>query len=270
MKYLLALFAFYSVFLHGQTRENDPLPTISEKPISTWTKGITGWSKSLDGQWIYLKNTIPLRINSRTPGTKLKQERRIGEDNIEKLELYPVLYRTDTLVMLVKYSRNGSFDFENSRKSWQEWTTVNYFLFNRGELDEIIDAGSKGKTDLSIPLISFGRIERLRGDVIESISEKINLNLECNYSLKVKAARTNSSKDQSKDPEDLSLIRFQFYSYHDLVRSNEGIILESMENGKSLYHSGSVLDYLYYESDAGTWTEFFNFNPRNSKFMETK
>ncbi len=270
MKHVLILYLLSGFLLHGQSRINEPLPIFGLKPVSSLSKGLTGWSKSPDGQWVSMENTIPLRLNVHTPGSTLKEERKIGEDNIAKLELYPVVYGTDTLVLLVKHANNGAFEFAKTRRSWQNWTSIYYFLLDKKHLSDISKAGMEGTQNLSIPLLAYGQVEKLRADVFEAVSERVNLTRECGYSLEIRGDISKVSTEDSKKETELKLLQFQLYAFHQGSRSIEGIISETLVNGKSVYDSKKILDVIYYELPVEEWQQFFVFNPANAKFQKSK
>jgi hypothetical protein len=169
MKHVILLILFTGFQCVGQDYRNDPLPRIGKKPITTWSDEITGWSKSPDGQWISEQNTIPLRLNSRLSKKEYSEERKIGSDNIKELELYPVEYNSDTLVLLIKYAANGAFDYSETRRGWHNWVSVYYYVFNRSELSSLVNAGTEGNESVVIPLRAFGKISQLQGDAIEKL-----------------------------------------------------------------------------------------------------
>ena len=260
MKHLLSLVMLLAVQFSSTSQElsNDPLPTINSKAIAEWSKDITGWSRSPDGQWVSEKNLIPIRVNSRLSRKKFGKERTIGSDNIRKLELYSVDYGKDSLIMLLKYSDDGAFRYSETRRGWEDWTSVYYYIFSFDQIINLLNIEENNNETVTIPLVAFGKIKKLRGNAIDEITENLNFNFQCSYNLTVRAD-VIKQKGTEEVPE-TEKIKFQFYALHPDSRTVEGVINEEKNLGRSYYLSDDLLENLYYETSYENWKMFFSFN----------
>ncbi len=112
--FILAFFHTHVVL--AQLRESRPLPVFPKKITNKIQTGLTGWCYTLDGQWVTGDMLIPERFISTDAESYNKVENKAGNDNIKELQLIPILYGDDTLVMLVKFFRDGFFEFEARKK----------------------------------------------------------------------------------------------------------------------------------------------------------
>ena len=237
-----------------QLRENAPLPAISKKPLSSISKGLTGWCKSTDGQWIENDNLIALRTNSKTPDYIDKKERSVGTDNIEALELYGILYGSDTLMMIVKRSHAGAYMFSETKERWKSQDVAWFFIFNKEHLEKLKQISTE-VTITMIPLMAEGQILD-PSNLTESIESKLNLNKPGNHQL-VLTSRSATFKLEGEEA-DQKKIQFQMYSFHPNSGEIGGVFREFEVNGKSVMEDKKLLDYCYYEIDEALWMEFLN------------
>lgn len=262
---LLLLLALGSFTLTAQVQDNDPLPLIGKKPLRQLDKEISGWCKSPDGQWLIERQKIPLRVNSRTSKKERSEERSLGEDNIEALELYPVVYGSDTLVMLVKNFSDGAFELQQTRRGWQKWQSLYYYIFSRDYLAVIRQSAKPGNSEVAIPLVANGQVNKTGGTALDAIAAQLNFNQPTDMQLIVKSRiRKSGEENQDKDSE-VGLVQFQFYCLHPQSGDVEGVLKPLKINGKSIYSSSQLLDHAYYQVSAQEWQNFFLFEAAGVK-----
>lgn len=231
----------------AQPRENKPLPVFTKEPVKVIDDDITGWSFSKDGQWISDDMRIPVRLISTNEDEYKTRVNELGNDNIEELQLYPILYGSDTLVMLVKLYETGSYKYEHTQKGWEDQTIAYYFIFDHKELRQLRFMTEKAKV-FELALKDFGQIADTKPKrVLDAIREKIIIKESTDRFLTFMARKLN-------DPE---VIQFQFASLHDVFTDVEGVLNDFQLRGKSIYGKPLLLDYLYYEVDQKLFIDFF-------------
>ncbi len=247
MRKLLILLTL-SQWLSAQPRQSKPLPKLSEKPLKVLDEGITGWSYSLDGQWVSAEMKIPVRLISTNEDEYDTRINRLGNDNIEELQLYPVIYGNDTLVMLVKLYETGQYRYQHTQKGWDDHLMAYYFIFNQGELNQLqtIDTNT---TNIELPLRDFGLISNTSpGKVAEDIGKRLIIKPSTGRLLTFTIRKIGESEK----------IQFQFASLHEIFPGVEGVLNDFTLKGKSVYGNRLLLDYLYYEMDQSTFKDFFS------------
>ncbi len=240
----------------AQPRENKPLPIFTKKPVKVLNEGVTGWSLSLDGQWIPKEMTIAPRListNEKEYKTKLSE---LGNDNIEELQLYPIMYGKDTLVMLVKLFNSGQYEYERTKRGWDDRLIAYYFIVDHKELQKLSTIGSKTSI-IELKMRDFGHISRTKkGRVLDDIKQHIIIKPKTDRFLTFTARKDDITNK----------IQFQFASLHDVFSDVEGVLHDFKLNGKSVYGNKKLLDFIYYEVDAYTFQDFFSL-PTQMKFI---
>ncbi len=239
----------------AQPRENKPLPIFTKKPVKVLDDHITGWSFSLDGQWVSEEMTIPPRLISTNEDAYDTRENELGNDNIEELQLYPILYGNDTLVMLVKLYKTGHYEYESTQRGWDDYLMAYYFVVDNKDLFKLGKISAETSI-IEMPMRDFGTISRVRsGNVLDEIKKKIIIKQKTDRFLTFTARKV----------EETSKIQFQFASLHDIFTDVEGVLNDFQIRGKSVYGNKGLLDYIYYEVDAYGFQDFFSL-PTQMKF----
>lgn len=247
MKHLLLLI-FIGTGLAAQVHKQMPLPQIQEKSVKIIDEEITGWSYSLDGQWVSDEMTIPVRTVSTREDFYDEEENKLGLDNIEELRLYPTLYGEDTLYILVKIFRGGYYEYSSTKQKWQNTLSAYYYAFNRSELRKLQNPDS-GISIVKIPLRDFGLLKDIRRkDVLENLVK--NLVVKPQQDRLLVASLEVSETDPGK-------IFFQFSSQHTIFPDVEGVVKDFSIRGKSVYGNPLLLGYLHYEYDKDAFVRFF-------------
>lgn len=237
-----------SLLVAAQPRDDMPLPYFSKKATSILKDDITGWSYSIDGQWISEEKTILPRFNSRDERKYNKLASGLGLDNIEELRIYPVSYGEDTLIMLVKLYREGSFKYKTTQKGWRTYLSAYYFLFELNELSKLNKIQDTATQNLTIRLKDGGWIKNVRkGKLLERIQEKMLV--------KKRYGRNLVLMVQPYTEE--SVVRFHIFSYHEVFKDVEGVRQDFILEGKSMYGSPKLFDYIYYETPLSNFSDFF-------------
>lgn len=238
---------FLSQGIFAQIRENKPLPIFPKKPVKVLDEGITGWSLSLDGQWISGEMKIPVRLISTNEDQYETKINSLGNDNIEELQMYSLLYGQDSLVLLVKLYKTGSFKYTHTQKGWEDHLIGYYYVLNKKELQKLKNI-SKEVTIIELPLRDYGFITRTKKrTVLDDISKKMIIRPTTSRLLSVTARKT----------EGTGKIQFQIASLHEVFRDAEGVLNDFQLKGKSVYGKKVLFDYLYYEVDENIFNDFF-------------
>lgn len=248
MRKLIALLAF-SHMLAAQPRENKPLPFFTSKPVKVLDEGITGWSYSLDGQWISSPMTIPVRTVSRNEDQYETHLNELGNDNIDQLQLYPILYGKDTLVMLVKIYDSGNYKLKHTAKRWNSYNLAYYYVFNKNQLKKLSVQDSNVQL-ATLDLLDYGQLKDVKNrHVLREIKKQMIIKPRKGRQLLF------TMRKSSDDPKSL---QFQFASKYENLPDVEGILHDLTVDGSSLYGSPELLDYIYYEVDATAFHNFFS------------
>lgn len=235
----------------GQPRQDEPLPYIAKSPTSELSKGVTGWSKSIDGQWSSEKNLIPFRTLSRRESAGLHRSHKLGLDNMPVLQMFPVVYKTDTLVCLVKHMRVGEYDYQMIEKSWKSYNRAHYFLFTTDQLDKLKNVASDKTTVIKIDLLDNGNLNYVSpGKTSAALNKTLRVNENCNRQL-VLTAKTYNRRLEAKGEatHQTKLIQFQIHSQHNTADDLQGVVSDFSPTGKSHYGTPELLDHLYYECE---------------------
>ncbi len=254
MRKLIVLLALCQGVM-AQPRENKPLPIFTKKPVKVIDDHIEGWCFSLDGQWVSKEMTIPPRLISTNEDSYDTKVNKLGNDNIEELQMYPILFGNDTLVMLVKLYKTGKYDYESTQRGWDDYLMAYYFVVDHKELLKL----GKISTETSIielQMRDFGTIGHTRSSsVLNDIKKKIIIKPKTDRFLTFTARKV----------EETSKIQFQFASLHDIFTDVEGVLNDFQIRGKSIYGNKELLNYMYYEIDTYEFQDFFSL-PTQIKF----
>lgn len=253
---ILPFLLLFSFLISAQPREDKPLPYFSEEPTSVMNEGIMGWSLSTDGQWVSDNKTILPRFISRNKKKYRRAANTLGLDNIEELQIYPVLYGNDTLIMLVKLFREGSYKYEVTKKGWRTYLSAYYFLFEQEEFSKLNKIKDTITQNLTIRLKDGGQINNVRrGNLTKRIKEKMLV--------RERYGRNLVLMIQPYTAE--SVVRFHIFSYHEVFKDVEGVRKDFIVDGESKYGSSELFDYIYYETKLSNFSDFFSY-PTSYKF----
>ncbi len=245
---LLLPFLFINV-CEAQLRESEPLPIFPKKITNKLQTGLTGWCYTLDGQWVTGDMKIPERFVSTDVESYNLEENRAGNDNIKELQLIPMLYGEDTLVMLVKFFRDGFYEFEARKKGWTEELAAYFYVFKQSELERLKNTINDKVQLIDISLMDYGKIRNAdRFGIIEQVRPVLVVNSDTRRKLQFTI--------QKNYPE--NKIRFQFASIFPHSSDVEGVRRDFQLNGKSLYSNILLLDYMYYECKAKVLEHFLD------------
>lgn len=239
----------------AQPRENKPLPIFTKKPIKVIDDNLTGWSFSLDGQWVSQEMTIPPRLISTNEDAYETRVSSLGNDNIEELQLYPVLYGSDTLIMLVKLYTSGKYEYESTQRGWDDFLMAYYFVVDYKELKKL-SAISENTDIFELSMRDFGSVSDVKkNNVLDKIKMKLVIKEKTDRFLTFTARKDDKT----------SKIQFQFASLHDIFTDVEGVLNDFQIRGKSVYGNRELLNYIYYEMDISLFKDFFSL-PAQIKF----
>jgi hypothetical protein len=243
--------AFVPLYTMAQLRQSKPLPHFPKKITHKLQSGLTGWCYTLDGQWVTADMKIPERFISTDKESYNLQEHKDGNDNIKELQILPVLYGEDTLIMLIKYYQDGFYEFEARKKGWQNVLMAYYYLFRQSELQRLKQSINSEVQVIDLNILDYGQIRDAdRFNIIEQIKPKVVIQTSTQRKLQFII--------QKNYPE--NKIRFQFASIYPYVIDAEGVRRDFTLNGKSLYGNPLLLDYIYYECKAKVLENFLNVN----------
>ncbi len=241
----------------AQHRVNEPLPYFSDKAVNVMDDEITGWSYSLDGQWVSAEKKIPIRAVSRNEDQYEEKRNKLGIDNITELRLYNVNYGGENLIALVKIMKNGHFKYPKTRKGWRSNKDAYYFIFSQNELNTLKNLEDGQVQVLEIPLVADGFFRDVKEKNITSLLREhviIDKDYERDLIMTVQSFASNN-KDPQK-PVDHQKVRFQFFSQHELDDDVMGILNDFRLQGKSLYGSPQLFDHIYYECNRKSYDNF--------------
>jgi hypothetical protein len=260
MKSFLILFLCLPLLSAAQLRENRPLPQFTEEPTSVLADSVSGWSLSLDGQWIQGEKLIYPRLISRDEEAYEQNENSLGVDNFEALQLYPVQYGEDTLILLVKLYTRGFYKYEVSKKGWKTETNAYYFLVEKRDLKNALSAIDTSVSMLKMGLLDGGMLVDVNPrKVLKDIVATLRVRERYDRVLVVMAQRVPETKK----------MRFHLFSLHQVFPDVEGVLKDFTMRGKTMYGSRFLFDFLYYETDEKIFNRFFSL-PKSYKLMEAK
>ncbi len=251
MRKLIVLLTLCQAVL-AQPRENKPLPEFDEKPFKVLDEGLIGWSLSKNGQWISSEMVIPNPIVS-TNNRKLKDRKnQLGNDNISELQLFKMAYGKDSLVILVKFYKTGRYEFESTKKGWDEFNRGYYFVFRQSEFDKLKKIEEEVVL-IKLPLLDYGSLGQIKkSKTYDVLQEKMVVKNEGKRFLTFTIQKHQDN------------IRFQFSNQHDLFDDVQGILNDYKVKGKSIYKSPGLLSYIYYEASSDLFYDFFSMEPSAS------
>ena len=160
MKNLLYLL-FITTCATAQVHTSSPLPVIDSENKKVIDEDITGWSKSLDGQWISKEMVIPIRAVSQDEEAYEGEEMELGLDNISELHLYPTYYGKDTLITLVKLSKSGKYKYEATKQGWEDALIGYYYVFSIRDLKKLRTESAEIQ-NIRIPLRDYGALGEVK------------------------------------------------------------------------------------------------------------
>lgn len=254
MKYLLLLITL-PVLMLGQEHENAPIPEISSKPLSSISKGLTGWCLSTDNQWIRGENTIPRRVNSHEHSKFDRRESVIGTDNMTSLRTHLLTYGQDTLILLVKESKYGYYGLKEIKKRWKKQDVSWFYVVSLEDFQKLQNA-EMGARRFNIPLLAQGKINQSVKKISDAILPELNLNKDSNYELVFICRKVAALKEEQSDGEKQNYIQFLLFSYHPLSEEVEGIVNPFFVNGRSVMLRKEPLDYCHYQISEESWKAF--------------
>ncbi|WP_417588582.1 hypothetical protein [Owenweeksia hongkongensis] len=248
MKSLIPLI-FLSLNAVAQIHLNSPLPEILTDEVKVIDEDIIGWSISLDGQWLSEEMIIPLRGVSENEQVHEGEENALGLDNISELRIYPTIFGQDTLYILVKLSKSGFYEYSATEQKWTSTQTAYYYVFDAKETKKLKNDEATAHT-AKIKLRDYGSIEDIK-------SKRLVSHLKQNLVIKPKTEQL-LVVHLKFDVENNDKVYFQLSSQHNIFSEIEGITKDLTLNGKSLYRSPTLLNYLHYEYDKEAFFVFFN------------
>jgi hypothetical protein len=146
-KLLFVLMCLIPILCLGQDRVNKELPKLSE-PLSVLAQA-KGWYYSSDGQWIGHNNSIA------------------NQHEFSKYEFRDLIYRGDTLLILIKYKIEGYWKYPSIMEGYTSYTDATCYLLNKKDyLDKI------SKYD-STAVIEFTSLKRIAGPYIVSVKDDV-------------------------------------------------------------------------------------------------
>lgn len=225
------------------------MPVILVKSAKVIDNDILGWSLSLDGQWVSAEMTIPVRTVSTDEEVYDDEKNQLGLDNISELILYPALYGSDTIYILVKVMHTGQYRYEATQQKWQSSTTAYYYVFNSEYFNSIKESENSTNV-IKIPLRDYGSLGTVK-------SKQIPDALRRNLVIKPKTEQILVATIKF-DPEIDDKIYFQLSSQHIIFPEVEGVVKDFTINGRSLYGSPLLMNYLHYEYDKKSFYSFFD------------
>lgn len=235
----------------GQLRENNPLPVLAEEPTGILEEAITGWCYSLDGQWVSEENTIPVRAVSRDKQTYKSDENALGLDNLQAIKTYPVQYGKDTLFLIVKFFKEGSFKYPATKSGWKTQLNAYYYLVPISFLKDLNALYNQEEKKLMV--------EMIHGGLVSNIKERNALE-EIEKQLIVKDSYDRNMVLHIKPFLEQKVVQFQLYSLHEIFSDVEGVLHNFTLNGKSVYGSPVLLNYIYYETPLDNFKAAFSLN----------
>ncbi|WP_417873788.1 hypothetical protein [Xanthomarina gelatinilytica] len=225
------------------------MPEILEDEVNVIEEDIVGWSISLDGQWLSEDMIIPLRGVSENEQVHEGEENTLGLDNISELLLYPTMFGKDTLYILVKLSKSGYYEYAATEQRWTSTQVAYYYVFDAIEAKRLRNDDVSANT-VKIKLRDYGSIEGIkRKRLVRHLKERLVIKPKTEQLLVVHIKFDAENKDK---------IYFQLSSQHNVFTEVDGITKDLVLNGKSLYRSPTLLNYIHYEYDKEAFFDFFN------------
>lgn len=253
MKSFLILLLCLPAILVAQERKNRPLPQFTKEPTSVLADSVSGWSLSIDGQWIEAEKLIYPRLISRDKDAYESNENSLGLDNFEEFRLYPVQYGQDTLILLVKLYTRGFYKYEVSKKGWDTELDAYYFLVKKENLEGALSAIDTTVHMHKMELLDGGVLSNVSSrKVLKEIMAKLRVRERYDRVLVLMAQRMAATKK----------MRFHLFSLHQVFPDVEGVLKDFSMRGKTVFGTRFLFDFIYYETDEKIFNRFFSL-PRN-------
>ena len=247
----IGLFLLLPMVVMAQAREEKPLPIIAEEPTGILEENITGWSYSLDGQWMSAKNTIPPRGVSRDKDFYESRENKLGLDNTIELRTYPVKYGDSTLLLILKLYESGTYKYQATKSGWRTQIDGYYYLVPFSALSQLSSLENGKLQRITIEMIQGGRLTDVSPKkVLEALEEQ----------LIVKESYDRNLIMQIRPYKEKNIAQYNLYSLHEIFPDVEGVLRDFTINGKSLYGSKLIMDYFYYEVPLDLFGQLFSLN----------
>ncbi len=247
-KFILVVFVFSGMSCFAQSREEKPIPYLSEKPVSILDDDIKGWSLSLDGQWISEEKTILPRLISRDKKAYRTRINRLGLDNFKEMLMYPIIYGNDTLLLILKAYENGHYKYEYSKKGWRNEDWIHYFVIKARDLNKLNTLEDSTVHILKIKMLDGGQIKTSTSRAISEIKERLLIRNNYNYSMHI-MVQPLAQKER---------IKFHIYAMHNVFPDVEGVLKNFTVNGRTAYGSELLFDYIHYETSIKNFSKFFS------------
>lgn len=246
--YKALCFCLLNISLVAQPREEKPLPQFREEPLHIIEEGITGWSYSIDGQWVSSEKHIPPIAVSTSKKDYKSDEAKLGMDNIQQLMLVPAKYGEDTLVALIKIYTHGEYEFPISKKGWDEVTYAYYFIFKARYLEKLHSFNDTVTKNLRISLLDGGTLRDIKAkNAIEEMNKRAVIRNRYDRDLVITLQKRG----------DKPIMMFQLYSMHEIFSDLEGVYSDYTRRGTTLYNSTELLKYLHYTINLKKFRQFF-------------
>ncbi len=178
MKKLLvfSIFTLIPFFVFSQVEDPNNFSVISA-PLSDLTSA-TGWSLQDNGKWASDPNMIPYSDSrtNRNPSPK----RRLGKDNFIKLEIRKILIEDRQFNVLIKYFKDGVYEFPVLDQGWKSYRSFEFFVFPAINLNDVIPEEVEFDQPYAINLnvFCYGIIKDYNPDLVsDKIVSKINATL---------------------------------------------------------------------------------------------
>ncbi|MCT4625072.1 MAG: hypothetical protein N4A46_15720 [Schleiferiaceae bacterium] len=247
MKTLYATITFILFFISGiaQERKSKPVPEINENTYGILDEEITGWTYSLDGQWIGNESLIIKRGLYHQHNNQSASDENLGIDNFKNIIAHEIYYNEDTLLLLVKIFDDGYYKLPRSKKGWKDRLSLHYFVVNN-EIPSIDSLQDSVLHQLRYRLIDSGTIKQVsKKKYLEPIKAKLNIIEPSNKYLHLDIQFWRST----------NILRFNLYSNHEVFNDLEGTVSDLKINGKSLFGTEQLMNYIYFETDLNSFSK---------------
>ena len=241
----------------GQDRTVKPKANIATETISQ-LKTATGWIINPDGEWVSLKNTIPVSMASEY-GSILNYERNgLGTDNFKYYKLKELTYKDSSYYVLIKQYKHGYYTYSSIEEGWNSRISHTAYVFAKSELNNLNSIKDGEVNMIEIELIDKVNIQwKSEAEALKLISTKIEWN---------KASDKKSKLILHIAPyKEKNIVQFQIYTTYSKYNTIGGIIKEYKAKGgkyswstKQVYLTNELFKYCYYETDYTTFNKFLN------------
>jgi len=246
---ITSVILFFTLGVLAQPRNEKPLPFFTDDPVTVLEDDVTGWSLSLDGQWVSAEKTIPPRLISRDDKAYKERINRLGLDNFEEMMIFPILYGKDTLLMLIKTFESGEYEYEYTKRGWDKEDKAHYFVIKARGLNKLNSLQDSTIQLLKFKMLDGGLInDYSSGSIIATIKDRILIRDKYNYEMHLMVQPLSQ----------LGKVRFHIYSMHSVFPDVEGVLKDFTVNGHTAYGSKLLFDYMYYETSLDNFSKFFS------------